>query len=141
MAEIPGQNVNIYIDLTGVGTTFDQVVCLTEGSLSINTPINRTQTNCGSKVAAGVPEVSISGTFVAETAPTGSQTSLQEILGEAIAPGLIKVRAEYDTDNTKFFIQGDAYVTGFEVNWVTDGNLEFSATFEINGTPVLVEPA
>lgn len=140
MAEIPGQNVNIYIDLTGVGTTFDQVVCLTEGSLSINTPINRTQTNCGSKVAAGVPEVSISGTFVAETAPTSSQSSLQEILGEAIAPGLIKVRAEYDTDNTKFFIQGDAYVTGFEVNWVTDGNLEFSATFEINGTPVLVKP-
>ena len=140
MAEISGQKVNIYIDLTGVGTTFDQVVCLTEGSVSINTPINRTQTNCGSKVAAGVPEVSISGTFVAETSPTGTQTSLQEVLGNAIAPALIKVRARYDDDTTDFFIQGDAYVTGFEVNWVTDGNLEFSATFEINGTPILVQP-
>jgi hypothetical protein len=140
MAEIPGKNVNIYIDYTGVGDAFDQVVCQTEGSLDINTPINRTQTNCGSKVATGVPEVSISGTFLAETAPDTDQTSLQQLLAQAINPTLVKARAEYDTDNTKFFIQGDAYVTAFGSSWTTDGSLEFNATFEFNGTPVLVEP-
>ena len=134
MAEIQGRTVDIYTDLTG-GSTYDKVVCCTSGTVDINTPINRTQTNCGSKVSAGVPEITISGEFVVESAPGASETSFEEILAVAVAGTAVSVKVEDPAGTgTNFYIQGTAIISNVSLNWATEETANFSATWEITGT-------
>lgn len=134
MAEIQGRLVDIYVDLAG-GSTYDKIVCQTSGTVSINTPVNRTQTNCGSKVSAGVPEITISGDFVMETAPGASETSYEEILAVAVAGTAVSVKVENPSGSgTDFYHQGTAIISNLEMNWATEENVSFSCTFEVTGT-------
>lgn len=134
MAEIQGSTVNIEVDLAG-GTTYETVVCQTSGSVSSTRPITTTQTNCGSRISVGVPETTISGDFVLETAPGVGETTFGDILTVFHAGTAVSVRVSDPTGpGTSFYIQGTAYITDLELTWATEETVSFSATWTISGT-------
>lgn len=134
MAEIQGNLVNIEVDFTGVGDAFNDIICQTSGTVSMSRPINRTQTNCGSKVSIGVAEWTVSGDFVLDNAPGAGQKSFEDVLAAANNGTLVKVRVQHDGTGSDFYFMGDAYITGVELNWATEETVSFSATWEITGT-------
>lgn len=133
MAEVQGNLINLEVDLAG-GTTFTKIVCQTGGTISGSRPVNRTQTNCGSKVSIGSPEYTITTDFVLESAPTGTDISYPELLAAFLAGTLIKAQVEYDATGSIFHHQGDGYITNLELNWATEEACNCSITIDITGT-------
>jgi hypothetical protein len=137
MAEIQGRLVNLEIDLAG-GTTFTKVICQTSGSVTSSAPVTKTQTNCGTKVSVGTAEITISGDFVADTAPGGSEITYEQVMPVHIAGTLVKVRVQSDVTGADFYFVGDGYITKCDLNWATEEACSFSLDIDVTGTPDLV---
>lgn len=133
MAEIQGRLVNMEIDLAGT-TTFKKVICQTSGSITSSAPVTKTQTNCGTKVSVGTAEAVISGDFVADTAPSGTEITYEEILPVHLAGTLVKVRVQSDVSGTYFYFVADGYITKCDLNWATEEACSFSLDVDITGT-------
>lgn len=85
---------------TDGGTTWKQLICITDWNFDIDTPLTEEDTFCGAATGMGIPKGKGSANFVAEFAPSGTQVSMEDIVGWEINKTALNFRAQTPTTGT-----------------------------------------
>jgi len=127
-----------YRDATTVDP-WKTLVCETSitGNMTVN--VNSVSTKCGVIKSVGEAGVTVSGSGVANTAPTATQGSLKDILdlckNNTLMDGrLVNLSAGSVALGAAVLIRGDGYFTAVSPNADADQSLTFDWTFEMTGT-------
>lgn len=116
------------------GTTYKTLICLEDLNVNRTSPTNKRATRCGVKVGIQPNEVTISGTFVWDDSPSGSQVSGLDMQGWANGNTLVQVKAAHETTPAEYFIEADGYLTEMSDAAPSDDVLTSTFTFELTGT-------
>jgi len=137
MASINGKDV--VVQLSTDGTTYKSLVCEISNSLPISRETNSVTTKCDNGTTTrslGAYSWEVSGEAVAETAPSGTQISYEEMLGYIVGGNLLYVKVENPAaSGSNFYHQGQAYLTSLELSNEVNGVSQFS--FTLSGTGAL----
>ena len=143
MAQVLGQNQLLEVDVTGAGTTYKTMVCLSTSSVSVDMQTSDEYTNCGLLTATSPIKVTFSFDAVCETAPSVSQVSYQSLLDAMAASTLIKIRFQNpavtgSSIGTAYKHECSAYITKLDMKQSSKELIKFTGTITSTGTPTLV---
>jgi predicted secreted protein len=133
MAEIQGRDIVLSIS-TDSGTTYKTLICLETLTIDQSSSITERETRCGTKVGISNNKVSISGTFVQDTAPSGTEVSGSDMRTWKNNNTLLDIKAAHVTTPANYFVQMDAYLESLSENAPSDDVLDASFTFRGTGT-------
>jgi hypothetical protein len=137
MGDIQGKLIILNISTDG-GTTKKVLICLEDLSVNRSSATSKRETRCGVRVGISPQETTISGTFVWDDSPTGSQVSGLDMQGWSQGNTLLYVEAAHETTPAEYFIAGNAYLTEFSDSAPTNDVLSSTFTFDFTGTPDIV---
>jgi hypothetical protein len=130
------QGVNVVVGVSTDGTTFLSMICEINNSVGLTRSTNSVRTKCDGGTSArtlGAYEWEISGTAVADNAPTGSQLSYKSLLTHFIAGTLLYVRVQSpgsgSSAGSDYYHKGQAYLTALNLTNEVDGVSQFDFTF------------
>lgn len=137
MATIQSNLVPIQLRVKGSSTWLD-LVCLTSYNIPVETATNNTETFCGTAVGLGAISFNPTGTAVAETVPTGTQVTYDQIIAWQMQQTLLEFRSLYETSGgsagNHFYLSGDCYVTSTNLQFQTAQAVQFDWTLTGSGT-------
>jgi hypothetical protein len=90
------------------------------------------QSRCGTKVGLGALEVTVSGTSVADDAPSGTEISLKDAEGFMNGGVAVAVKVAHAT-TAKYFLTATGYMTTHDENFPSDDVVDFSFQFDLTG--------
>ena len=135
MASINGKDVVVQVSTDG--TTYKNLICEISNNLPISRETNSVTTKCDNGTTTrslGAYSWEVSGEAVADTAPSASQISYEDLLSGFIAGTLYTIKVENPASTgTNFYHQGSAYLTSLELSNEVNGVSQFSFTFSGTG--------
>lgn len=135
--ELQGKDLLIQVSTVTANPTdadFKDLVCREDLTVDFSATVNKRKTVCGTKVGVSDPEVSITGSGVAEDTPTAAQVSHKDLLGISVNTTPVMVRVQHKDDPTKLFIQSQGYFTSLSISAPADDVVDFSFTIDASGT-------
>lgn len=135
MAQIQGSAVTMQIRESGTTGGYLNVVCETTSSLSGSASVSTEVTKCNTLTSVASPTITFAVEGIAETAPSAGQVSLEQMLGWFTAKTLLDIKYE-DPEGTgvNFYVQGSGYMTEFGITSPSEGNVSFTASFQLTGS-------
>ena len=144
MAEhkVAGGTMLLYIDSTGVGTTYDTVVCLTSVGKSDSVTVVDASSACGPDKSPGTVEISYSFEGQHLQDPDGgkiSGTSLRQLLrNKTTIAWSIEPASPVTGDEIEY---GTGYISELSSTYAFDSVGTFTGTIQPYGTPTIeIEP-
>ena len=135
MAQIQGSTVTLQLRESGTTGSYLNVVCETTSSLSGTTSVSTEVTKCNTLTSVASPTITFSVEGIAETSPSAGQVSLEIMLGWFAAKTLLDIKYEDpEGDGANFYVQGSGYMTEFGITSPSEGNVSFTASFQLTGT-------
>jgi polyisoprenoid-binding protein YceI len=135
MAQIQGSTVTLQLRESGTTGSYLNVVCETTSSLSGTTSVSTEVTKCNTLTSVASPTITFSVEGIAETSPSAGQVSLEIMLGWFAAKTLLDIKYEDpEGGGTNFYVQGNGYMTEFGITSPSEGNVSFTASFQLTGT-------
>lgn len=135
MAQIQGSNVTLQLRESGTTGAYLNVVCETTSSLSGSASVSTEVTKCNTLTSVANPTVTFSVEGIAETAPTAGQVSIEQLLGWFTGKTLLDIKYEDpEGGGTNFYVQGSGYMTEFGITSPSEGNVSFTASFQLTGS-------
>lgn len=135
MGQIQGSTVTLQLRESGTTGSYLNVVCETTSSLSGTTSVSTEVTKCNTLTSVASPTITFSVEGIAETSPSAGQVSLEIMLGWFAAKTLLDIKYEDPEDGgTNFYVQGSGYMTEFGITSPSEGNVSFTASFQLTGT-------
>lgn len=140
MAKIQGVNVVVQVSTNDV--TYYNMICEINNQVGLTRSTNSVRTKCDGGTSArtlGAYEWQVSGTAVADNAPTGSQISYKSLLSHFIAGTLLYIKVgspmSGSSAGSDYNHKGQAYLTSLNLTNEVDGVSQFDFTF--SGTDTL----
>lgn len=133
MAEIQGKDIVIQIS-SDAGVTYKTLICLETLTVDMSSATNERETRCGTKTGVSPNKATMTGTFVWDDAPGGTEVSGPDMLSWKNANTSVLVKAVHVTTPAKFFVQGAAYLTALTLNAPSDDVFDGNFTFNVTGT-------
>lgn len=96
MASIPAVNIPVQLSFDG-GTTWKDLVCLTNYNSPLTNSLTETETFCGKEVGEGIPALDFSGEAVSELEPLTTQVSQGDLELAMLAKVRPLARTAYPT--------------------------------------------
>jgi hypothetical protein len=145
MAQVLGSLQNIEIDITNVGTTYKNLVCLRTSSVNTTMDATTEQTNCGVLTSPSEPQMSLDFDAICETSPTVSQISYEDLLTSMVNKTLVAVRVQNpivsgSSAGAAYYHKFSGYITDLTLNQSTTEFINFSGTIQSTGA-LDVDPA
>lgn len=135
MAQIQGSSVTMQIREAGTTGGYLNVVCETTSSLSGSASVSTEVTKCNTLTSVASPTITFSVEGIAETSPSAGQVSIEQLLGWFTAKTLLDIKYEDPEDTgVNFYVQGQGYMTEFGITSPSEGNVSFTASFQLTGT-------
>lgn len=140
MGQILGSNQDLLIDVTGAGTSYKTVVCISNSTTNTNVDVSTEQTNCGVLSAVGEPSITIDFDAVCEATPTAlSQVSYASLLACSVNKTKIKAKISSpvvtgSSAGAAYYHEFDAYVTSLTLTSTAGEYVKFSGTITSTGT-------
>lgn len=143
MAAIPveGKNIVMMLDTTNVGTTYDLIVCQTGGSFERTANVIDASSKCGTYKLNGIKDrtIQIDGIIMkSPDAGTLTEGDLNTIFENDTAVAWLW-GVETGTAQDVWYTGTGAIISGVTYTAPQDGAATFSATFQLNGVPVMHE--
>ena len=134
MAQIQGSSVTL--QLKGAeDETYLNVVCETTSSLSGSASVSTEVTKCNTLTSVSSPTMTFSVEGIAETEPGEGQVSINQLLAWFTEKALLDIVYEDpEGDGVNFYIQGQGYMTEFGITAPSEGNVSFTASFQLTGS-------
>lgn len=134
MAQIQGSTVTLQLRESGTTGAYLNVVCETTSSLSGTTSVSTEVTKCNTLTSVASPTITFSVEGIAETSPTAGQVSLEIMLGWFTSKTLLDIKYEDpEGGGTNFYVQGSGYMTELGITSPSEGNVSFTASFQLTG--------
>ena len=135
MAQIQGSSVTMQLRENGSTGAYLNVVCETTSSLSGSASVSTEVTKCNTLTSVASPTITFSVEGIAETSPSSGQVSLEQMLGWFTAKSLLDIKYEDpEGGGTNFYVQGTGYMTEFGITSPSEGNVSFTASFQLTGS-------
>ena len=138
MGQIQGTLQNIEIDVAG-GSSFKNLVCLSNSSVATTVDTSSDQTNCGVLVAPGEPSMAIDFDAVCEVAPTVAQVSYEDLLTAMVGKILVSVKVASPVVSgsslgAAYYHQFLGYITSLTLTQSSGEFIKFSGSIASTGT-------
>lgn len=135
MAQIAGSSVTLQIKESGSTGGYLNVVCETTSSLSGSASVSTEVTKCNTLTSVSSPTITFSVEGIAETSPSAGQVSIEQLLGWFTAKTTLDIKYEDpESSGTNFYVQGLGFMTEFGITSPAEGNVSFTASFQLTGT-------
>ena len=135
MGQIQGTSVSLQIRQNGTTGDYLNVVCETTSSLSGSASVTTAVTKCNTITSVSAPTITFAVEGVAETSPSAGQVSVENMLGWFQGNTLLDIKYEDpEGGGTNFYVQGTGYMTEFGITSPSEGNVSFTASFQLTGT-------
>lgn len=135
MAQIAGSSVTLQIKESGSTGGYLNVVCETTSSLSGSASVSTEVTKCNTLTSVSSPTITFSVEGIAETSPSAGQVSIEQLLGWFTAKTTLDIKYEDpEGSGTNFYVQGLGFMTEFGITSPAEGNVSFTASFQLTGT-------
>jgi hypothetical protein len=135
MGAILGSSVTLQLKENSSTGAYLNVVCETSSSYDGSASVTTTVTKCSTLTAVSAPTGTFSVDGVAETSPSAGQVSLEQLNSWFHANTLLDIKYENpEGAGTDFYIQGSGYMTAFNITSSAEGNVTFTASFQMTGT-------
>ena len=135
MAQIQGSSVTLQLRQNGTTGAYSNVVCETTSSLSGSASVSTEVTKCNTYTSVSSPTITFAVEGIAETTPSAGQVSIEELLSWFTGKNLLDIKYEDpESSGTNFYVQGTGYITEFGITSPTEGNVSFTASFQLTGT-------
>lgn len=135
MAQIAGSSVTLQIKESGSTGGYLNVVCETTSSLSGSASVSTEVTKCNTLTSVSSPTITFSVEGIAETSPSSGQVSIEQLLGWFTAKTTLDIKYEDpESSGTNFYVQGLGFMTEFGITSPAEGNVSFTASFQLTGT-------
>jgi hypothetical protein len=135
MAQIQGSSVTLQLRESGTTGSYLNVVCETTSSLSGSASVSTEVTKCSTLTSVASPTVTFAVEGIAETSPSAGQVSIEQLLGWFTGKTLLDIKYEDpEGGGTNFYVQGSGYMTEFGITSPSEGNVSFTASFQLTGT-------
>ena len=137
--QVLGSLQNIEIDVTGTGSSYDNLVCLRTSSINTTMDATTEQTNCGVLTSPSEPQMSLDFDAICETSPTvNEQVSYEALLTAMVAKTLVKVRVQNPTVSGSsagqaYYHEFSGYITDLTLNQSTTEFINFTGTIQSTG--------
>jgi hypothetical protein len=138
MGQIQGTLQNIEIDVAG-GSSFKNLVCLSNSSVATTVDTSSDQTNCGVLVAPGEPSMAIDFDAVCEVAPTVAQVSYNSLLTAMTNKTLVSIKVASPVVSgsslgAAYYHQFLGYITSLTLTQASGEFIKFSGSIASTGT-------
>jgi polyisoprenoid-binding protein YceI len=135
MGQIQGSSVTMQLRENGSTGAYLNVVCETTSSLSGSASVSTEVTKCNTLTSVASPTITFAVEGIAETSPSAGQVSIEQLLGWFTAKTLLDIKYE-DPEGTgvNFYVQGSGYMTEFGITSPSEGNVSFTASFQLTGS-------
>ena len=140
MASIQGKDV--VVELSTNNSTWFSLVCEISNSLPITRETNSLSTKCNAGTTTrslGAYSWEVSAEAVAETAPSGTQVSYEQLLAWHIAGTTLYVRVSHN-NGASFYHNGQCFITNLELTNEVNGVSQFSITLSGSGALTIAVP-
>jgi hypothetical protein len=135
MAQIQGSSVTLQLRQNGTTGSYSNVVCETTSSLSGSASVSTEVTKCNTYTSVSSPTITFAVEGIAETTPSAGQVSIEQLLSWFTGKNLLDIKYEDpESAGTNFYVQGTGYITEFGITSPTEGNVSFTASFQLTGT-------
>jgi hypothetical protein len=101
-----------------------------DGSANITTTV----TKCSTLQSVSAPTYNFSFDAVAESAPSGSQVSYEQMLSWFNGNTLLDIKRENPSGGANFYFQSTCYVSALSDAAPAEGYFSFSGTLAVTGT-------
>jgi hypothetical protein len=142
MAQILGTNQKVEIDVTGLGTTWESLVCLRNSSVDTTNDVTSEQTNCGVLTAVGEPSMALNFDAICETVVVSTgvnrTVSYKALLDAITNKTLIRVRLSSPVQTGSsmglfYHHEFSGYITSLTLNQASGEFINFSGTVQSTG--------
>ena len=135
MGQIQGSSVTMQLRENGSTGAYLNVVCETTSSLSGSASVSTEVTKCNTLTSVASPTITFAVEGIAETSPSAGQVSIEQLLGWFTAKSLLDILYEDpEGGGTNFYVQGTGYMTEFGITSPSEGNVSFTASFQLTGS-------
>jgi hypothetical protein len=135
MAAILGSSVTLQLRENGSTGAYSNVICETSSSYDGTASVTTTVTKCNTVTAVSSPTGTFSVDGIFETSPSAGQVSAEQMNAWFHANTLLDIKYEDpESTGTNFYIQGTGYMTAFNITSPAEGNVTFTAAFQMTGT-------
>lgn len=131
------QSNTVPFKLSGDGVTYKNVVCKRSFNFQGTTSVNSEETDCGVHKGLGANDWSCDFEGVLNTTPDGAtEMAAATVIGYWLNQTLVYVKFQTgDGTGDNMYVQGQGYITNFQMNNQVPGLIAFSFTFNGDGNP------
>lgn len=136
----PIQSVNVVVKVSTDGTNYFDMICEISHRIPLSRSTNSVRTKCDGGTTAkslGAYDWSISGSAVADNAPSGSQISYKSLLAHFIAGTYLYLKVvspgSGSSAGSDYSHKGRGYLVNLELTNEVDGVSQFDFTFAGDG--------
>lgn len=134
MSKING--IDVVLKLSTDGVTYKSLVCEISNGLDLTRNSNQVETKCDDGVAyvtLGALTGTIPFTAVAETTPSATQVSINEMLGYIKNKTYLYWKIEHPSGGALLYRQGNGYVISYNENYSVGELVQFEGEISIDG--------
>jgi hypothetical protein len=134
MSKING--IDVVLKLSTDGITYKSLVCEINNGLDLTRNSNQVETKCDDGVAyttLGALTGSISFTAVAETSPSVTQVSINEVMGYIKNKTYLYWKIEHPSGGALIYRQGNGYITSYNEGYNVGELVQFEGELSIDG--------
>lgn len=134
MAQIQGEDVVISLRESGTTGSYLTLVCETNNSMQGSANVTTVVTKCSTIQSVANPAYTFSFDALAESAPTGSQVSYEQMLSWFNGNTLLDIKRENPAGGANFYFQSTCYISELSDAAPAEGAFSFSGTLAVTGT-------
>lgn len=133
MASILGSSVKLQLRESGTTGSYLTLICETENSMDGTANVTTTVTKCSTVQTVSPPVYNFNFDAVADTAPTATEVSYEQMLSWFNGNTLLDFKRESPSGGANFYQQGTGYVSSLGDAAPAEGAFTFSGTFAVTG--------
>lgn len=134
MGQILGSSVKLQLRESGTTGSYLTLICETENSLDGTANVTTTVTKCSTVQTVSPPVYNFNFDAVADTAPSGTQVSYEQMLAWFNGNTLLDLKRESPTGGADFHQTITVYVSALSDAAPAEGAFTFSGTLAGTGT-------
>lgn len=139
MAKIQGGDVQITLRESGTTGAYLELICETSNSMDGTANITTTPTKtCGTLQSVSTPIYNFSFDAIADSAPSGSQVSYEQMLSWFNNNTLLDIKRENPAGGANFYFQSTCYISALNDTAPSDNYFTFTGTLAVSGVVDLI---
>lgn len=138
MGQILGSAVKLQLRESGTTGSYLQLICETENSMDATANVTTTVTKCSTIQSVSPPVYNFNFDAVAETSPSATQVSYEQMLSWFNGNTLLDFKRESPSGGADFYQQGSCYISALSDAAPAEGAFTFSGTVAVTGTIDLI---